>query len=394
MPIAGPRRRLGLSALATLATLVSLWSVSAGPAAAGEGKDLTQAQREVQQLRTEVAVAADELAAGAARYEAAQNQLDTLRQLESAGAVDMEARARSLQSARARLNRLVRSTYQGASDPTLRAWLTADLAAVGDLRYLRGRLDGIADRQDAVVQDLVAQRSAAEVLLRQRSSARVQAQRAQEQLDAELSRLQQVTEQRRVELTARSVALAQAEAQRAAQQAVTQARAQAQGAVQAEARAVGRPGPAAGAAASASPGAACSGPADDVVNGFVPAAALCALSAAGQRLAFRAAPAFEAMTAAYAQRFGRPLCLTQGYRDYAGQVDVFRRTPSLAATPGRSQHGFGLAVDLCGGVQSFGSEQHAWMRANAGRFGFVPPAWASPGGSLPEPWHWEYRPGA
>jgi hypothetical protein len=30
------------------------------------------------------------------------------------------------------------------------------------------------------------------------------------------------------------------------------------------------------------------------------------------------------------------------------------------------------------------------MTANAGRFGFVQPDWAGPGGEKPEPWHWEY----
>jgi len=129
-----------------------------------------------------------------------------------------------------------------------------------------------------------------------------------------------------------------------------------------------------------------------VVNGFLPPGALCALSVPGHALAFRAAPAFEAMSAAYAQRFGSPLCVTDSYRDYAGQLDVFRRKPALAATPGRSQHGWGLAVDLCGGVESFGTGAHRWMRANAGRFGWVLPDWARPGGSKPEPWHWEYRP--
>lgn len=98
------------------------------------------------------------------------------------------------------------------------------------------------------------------------------------------------------------------------------------------------------------------------------------------------------MSAAYAQRFGMPLCVTDSYRDHAGQVDVFRRKPALAATPGRSQHGWGLAVDLCGGVEQFGTVQHGWMQQNAGRFGFVHPEWARPGGSRPEPWHWEYRP--
>jgi len=50
----------------------------------------------------------------------------------------------------------------------------------------------------------------------------------------------------------------------------------------------------------------------------------------------------------------------------------------------------GRAVDLCGGVQSFGSPAHQWMRQNAPLYGWFHPSWAAAGGSLPEPWHWEY----
>lgn len=87
---------------------------------------------------------------------------------------------------------------------------------------------------------------------------------------------------------------------------------------------------------------------------------------------------------------GVPLCVTDSYRDYGGQIDVFRRKPELAATPGRSQHGWGLAVDLGCGVQTFDSEAYRWMQLNAGQFGWIHPSWAQQGGSRPEAWHWEY----
>ena len=58
--------------------------------------------------------------------------------------------------------------------------------------------------------------------------------------------------------------------------------------------------------------------------------------------------------------------------------------------PGTSNHGWGLAVDLCGGIQSFTSPQHDWMSKYAGRFGWRQPAWAQQGGSKPAPWHWEF----
>jgi LAS superfamily LD-carboxypeptidase LdcB len=82
--------------------------------------------------------------------------------------------------------------------------------------------------------------------------------------------------------------------------------------------------------------------------------------------------------------------MTDGYRSYAAQVSVRNRKPGLAAKPGTSEHGFGLAVDMCGGVESQG-EGYWWLRENAAAFGFENPRWAQAGGGGPfEPWHWEY----
>ena len=67
-----------------------------------------------------------------------------------------------------------------------------------------------------------------------------------------------------------------------------------------------------------------------------------------------------------------------------------RAKRGLAAPPGTSNHGSGFAVDLCGGIESFGTKAHAWMKANAGRYGWNHPGWAEPRGSSPEPWHWEW----
>ena len=57
----------------------------------------------------------------------------------------------------------------------------------------------------------------------------------------------------------------------------------------------------------------------------------------------------------------------------------------LAARPGTSKHGWGLAVDLGSGAQSKGTPQNNWLVNNAGRFGFK----TIPG----EPWHWQYEGG-
>lgn len=127
-------------------------------------------------------------------------------------------------------------------------------------------------------------------------------------------------------------------------------------------------------------------------NGRIPAAAMCALeSAPGQRLRCDAQASFDRLSRAFAARFGAPLSVTDAYRDFDTQVVLKRRKGRLAATPGTSNHGWALAVDLGGGVNSFGSAEHAWMRANAAQFGWVLPQWAQQTGSLPEPWHWEFR---
>jgi cell wall-associated NlpC family hydrolase len=125
-------------------------------------------------------------------------------------------------------------------------------------------------------------------------------------------------------------------------------------------------------------------------NGLIPPSALCPLGVAGHLLRCDAAAAYRAMSAAFASSFGTPICITDSYRTYAGQVRLYGRKPALAAVPGTSNHGWGLAVDLCGGIQWFGTPQYSWMTANAGRFGFLHPTWADPGRGREEPWHWEY----
>ena len=64
--------------------------------------------------------------------------------------------------------------------------------------------------------------------------------------------------------------------------------------------------------------------------------------------------------------------------------------PELAAPPGVSDHGWGTAADLCGGVQDAGSAEHAWMAQHGPEHGWDQPGWARAEGSRPEPWHWEY----
>jgi cell wall-associated NlpC family hydrolase len=124
-------------------------------------------------------------------------------------------------------------------------------------------------------------------------------------------------------------------------------------------------------------------------NGLIPSGALCPI-APGHALRCDAAAGYAALADAFEAAFDRPLCITDSYRSIATQQTAFRSKPQLAAVPGTSNHGWGLAVDLCGGINVAGTPQSAWMAANAERFGFVQPDWARPGGEKPEPWHWEF----
>lgn len=126
-------------------------------------------------------------------------------------------------------------------------------------------------------------------------------------------------------------------------------------------------------------------------NGQLPTGGLCPLwGAPGHLLRSDAAATFSRMSQAFAEQFSRPICVTDSYRSYPDQVRLYAEKPGLAAFPGTSQHGWGRAVDLCGGIQSFGTPEHQWLAINAPQFRWFHPSWAAAGGSRPEPWHFEY----
>ncbi|MGO2084837.1 M15 family metallopeptidase [Cellulosimicrobium funkei] len=126
-------------------------------------------------------------------------------------------------------------------------------------------------------------------------------------------------------------------------------------------------------------------------NGQIPASALCELSfAPGEQLRCDAAHQIEALNEKYREAFGANLSVTDSYRSYASQVAVKASRGYFAAPPGMSNHGWALALDLGGGIQSYGTAQYEWMRANAPAYGWENPEWARAGGSKNEPWHWEY----
>jgi zinc D-Ala-D-Ala carboxypeptidase len=120
-------------------------------------------------------------------------------------------------------------------------------------------------------------------------------------------------------------------------------------------------------------------------NGQIPPDALEPIGQDGHRLWAPAAESYKQLVAA-AKADGIDLTVTDSYRTYAQQVELAERKGlyadgGLAAVPGTSNHGWGLAVDF--NVTT--PEALEWLQANGHTFGFVEAV-------KREPWHWEYRP--
>ena len=129
-------------------------------------------------------------------------------------------------------------------------------------------------------------------------------------------------------------------------------------------------------------------PVRDAQNGQIASADLCALWA-GHMLRGDAAMALAELNLSFRATFGCDLCLTDSYRTLAEQRRLAYTKGSLAAAPGQSNHGWGLAIDLCSSETS--GQVWRWLNDNGPVFGWENPPWAKRGGSGPyEPWHWEY----
>lgn len=120
-------------------------------------------------------------------------------------------------------------------------------------------------------------------------------------------------------------------------------------------------------------------------NGKVPKSALVEISQGRHRLYAPAAASWNNLVAA-ARAEGIELRITDSYRSYAEQVDLAERKGlysqgGLAATPGTSNHGWGMAVD----ADVTDARTREWLQVNGPRFGWIE--------AVPrEPWHWEFRP--
>jgi len=119
-------------------------------------------------------------------------------------------------------------------------------------------------------------------------------------------------------------------------------------------------------------------------NGKIPRDALQQVGNTNHRLW---APAATSLTSlmADAAKDGVKIGITDSYRPYDEQVDLARRKGlysqgGLAAKPGTSEHGWGMAADL-----DLDSKGLAWMRQHASKYGFV-------NNVSRESWHWAYKP--
>ena len=130
---------------------------------------------------------------------------------------------------------------------------------------------------------------------------------------------------------------------------------------------------------------------DGFYNGELPDDVLCPLPfAPTHRLRCDAAMMLIALNEAFEAEFGRALPITDSYRTFQSQVALRARVGNLAASPGLSMHGWGLAVDFGRPINSGNSAEYIWLRVNAPDFGWDNPVWARPDGSKPEPWHFEF----
>lgn len=374
--------------------------VAAAPTPAGGSADIG---KQVDQLNAQVDRVAAELERGAGAYEAAAADLERLIQLQFASDANRDALENATGDSRDVLAGLARSAYKGTMSPSITALMSGDPRALSDLAYVRKSVGRLGVTREQVVRELSAKSADAGRASQQTAELRAKALGQRQALDAQLASLTETTDRLTGELAVMGERLAEARAVEAAR-ALAAAQAKAlRDTRDAEARRAVAAALAASAAAAAGlpfatgtvvttgTGGCLPASTHGEANGFLSDASLCALElGGGHRLRTDAAGAFNALNRARVAATGSPLCLTDSYRSFLEQVDVFRRKPGLAATPGRSQHGWGMALDLCGGVQDFSSEAHAWMLANAPRFGWNHPSWAWAGGSRPEAWHWEY----
>lgn len=145
------------------------------------------------------------------------------------------------------------------------------------------------------------------------------------------------------------------------------------------------------------------GPWGGYENGKIPLSALTPIPWADrgpELLRSDATKALIELNTEFRSVFGYDIAINDSYRDYAGQVKARQDWCALgkcqnAATPGKSNHGWALAIDIATKGHAsitYSSAEYLWLKKHSLKYGWVHPAYMEPGGSGPfEPWHWEYR---
>jgi len=113
-----------------------------------------------------------------------------------------------------------------------------------------------------------------------------------------------------------------------------------------------------------------------------------------QYLRCDAEAALTRLNDAFRTQFGEPLAMDLTYRSYDEQVAIRAYYGALAAKPGTSNHGLGLALDLqeWPDVYGFGTPRYEWLLANGPSFGWDAPASVRQDSACPEYWHIEFHP--
>ena len=372
--------------------LVLGWLAPAAHGADGahpEATDSASLNKVVEEREADVAEAQDALSVAARaasdaleRYTLAVRRLDAAHTAEAAAQADLAAAQDRLAAARASLGRWARSAYAGGGSlspgaglaTVLQSRTTDDLgSAVVTLRRVGESRSRAIDMVEAAEREQVRASTAAAAAAHAAETAAVEASTFRTQADAALRQQREV-----LSVSETQLAQAQDAAASAAQREQAIAAANALAAADGN-RVTGPVGDCRG------------GDVEHYPNGMIPLSALCRLAAQPDHyLRADAALAFDTMSRAFAARFGTPICVTDSYRTYAEQVRLKAAKPGLAATPGMSNHGWGTATDLCGGIQSFGTAEHQWLAANAPLYNWFLPSWARQGGGKPEPWHFEF----
>jgi uncharacterized protein YgiM (DUF1202 family) len=130
-------------------------------------------------------------------------------------------------------------------------------------------------------------------------------------------------------------------------------------------------------------------------NGKLPAGALVAIPWDREKTLI-AAPALRDLTrlnGAFHRKFGRNLDVDLAYRTLDTQKSLYAELGRyIAARPGTSNHGWGLAIDVPETRNyGFSGKYYRWLKANSKKYNWVHHKYLEAGSPYAEAWHFEYE---